>query len=45
MTQSLGNMVACEALREELQVAKYFMFDAAIPSESIDETLRVESSS
>ena len=45
MTQSLGNMVACEALREELQVAKYFMFDAAIPSESIDRTLRAESES
>lgn len=44
MTQSLGNMVACEALREGLQVAQYYMFDAALPSESIDETLRVESS-
>ena len=43
MTQSLGNMVACEALREGLQVGKYFMFDAAIPSESIDGTLRAES--
>ena len=45
MTQSLGNMVACEALRERLQVGKYFMFDAAIPSESIDGTLRAESPS
>lgn len=44
MTQSLGNMVACEALREGLRVAQYYMFDAALPSESIDETLRVESS-
>ena len=44
MTQSLGNMVACEALREGLQVGQYYMFDAAIPSEAIDETLRVESS-
>ena len=44
MTQSLGNMVACEALREGLQVAQYYMFDAALASESIDETLRVESS-
>ena len=37
-------MVACEALREGLQVSQYYMFDAALPSESIDETLRVESS-
>ena len=43
MTQSLGNMVACEALREGLQVGQYYMFDAAIPSEAIDETLRSES--
>lgn len=42
MTQSLGNMVACEALREGLLVDKYFMFDAAVPSESIDGTLRAE---
>ena len=42
MTQSLGNMVACEALREGLQVGQYYMFDAAIPSEAIDETLRAE---
>ena len=34
MTQSLGNMVACEALREGLQVGQYYMFDAAIPSEA-----------
>ena len=27
MTQSLGNMVACEALRQGLHVGKYFMFD------------------
>lgn len=27
MTQSLGNMVACEALRQGLYVGKYFMFD------------------
>lgn len=44
MTQSLGNMVACEALREGLQVNQYYMFDAAIPSESIDASLRAESS-
>ena len=42
MTQSLGNMVACEALREGLQVAQYYMFDAALASESIDEALRAE---
>ena len=44
MTQSLGNMVACEALREGLSVGKYFMFDAAVPSEAIDATLRAVSS-
>ena len=35
-------MVSCEALREGLQVGQYYMFDAAIPSEAIDETLRAE---
>ena len=40
MTQSLGNMVACEALREGLNVAKYFMFDAAVSSEAIDGSLQ-----
>ena len=40
MTQSLGNMVACEALREGLNVAKYFMFDAAVASEAIDGSLQ-----
>ena len=29
--------------REGLQVGQYYMFDAAIPSEAIDETLRAES--
>ena len=29
--------------REDLQVGQYYMFDAAIPSEAIDETLRSES--
>ena len=43
MTQSLGNMVACEALREGLQVSQYYMFDAALASESIDPSSRVES--
>ena len=38
----LGNMVACEALREGLRVGQYYMFDAAVPSEAIDETLRAE---
>ena len=40
ITQSLGNMVACEALKEGLMVGKYFMFDAALPSESIDAMLQ-----
>ena len=44
MTQSLGNMVGCEALREGLFVSKYFMFDAAVPSEAIDGALRAEDS-
>ena len=45
MTQSLGNMVACEALRQGLHVAQYYMFDAAIASEAIDGTLRAETPS
>lgn len=40
MTQSLGNGVACEALRRNLRVDKYFMFDAAIPSEAVDGSLQ-----
>ena len=40
MTQSLGNGVACEALRRNLHVDKYFMFDAAIPSEAVDGSLQ-----
>lgn len=43
MTQSLGNMVACEALREGLAVGRYFMFDAAVASEAVDASLRIES--
>ena len=35
MAQSLGNMVACEALRQGLRVGKYFMFNAAVPSEAL----------
>ena len=40
MTQSLGNMVACEALRLGLTVNKYFMFNAAVASEAVDGTLQ-----
>ena len=40
MAHSLGNMVVCEALRKGLSVGKYFMFDAAVPSEAIDGTLQ-----
>lgn len=40
MSQSLGNMVACEALRQGLHVNKYFMFNAAIASEAVDGTLQ-----
>ena len=40
LTQSLGNMAACEALRLGLRVRAYFMFDAAVASESIDGSLQ-----
>lgn len=40
MSQSLGNMVACEALRQGLCVGKYFMFNAAVASEAVDGTLQ-----
>ena len=40
MAQSLGNMVACEALRQGLHVAKYFMFNAALASECLDGSLQ-----
>ena len=40
MAQSLGNMVACEALRQGLHVNKYFMFNAAVASEAVDGTLQ-----
>lgn len=40
MSQSLGNMVACEALRQGLCVDKYFMFNAAVASEAVDGTLQ-----
>ena len=36
MAQSLGNMMACEALRQGLTADQYFMFDAAVASEAID---------
>jgi len=44
ITHSLGNVVACEALREGLNVSQYYMFNAAVPSEAIDGALRVETS-
>lgn len=40
MSQSLGNMVACEAMRQGLSVGKYFMFNAAVASEAVDGTLQ-----
>lgn len=40
MAHSLGNMVACEALRQGLAVNKYFMFNAAVASEAVDSTLQ-----
>lgn len=40
MTQSLGNMVACEALRQGLAADKYFMFNAAVATECFDGTLQ-----
>ena len=43
MAHSLGNMVASEALREGLQVGKYFMFNAAVASEAFDGSLQAES--
>ena len=36
MAHSLGNMLASEALRQGLQVGKYFMLDAAVASEAVD---------
>ena len=38
IAHSLGNMVACEALRQGLSTSKYFMFNAAVASESLDGT-------
>jgi hypothetical protein len=40
MAQSLGNMMASEALRQGLEASQYFMFDAAVASEAIDGTLQ-----
>ena len=40
MSQSLGNMVACEALKQGLQVEKYFMFNAAVATECFDGSLQ-----
>ena len=42
MAHSLGNMVASEALRQGLQVGRYFMFNAAVASEAFDGTLQAE---
>lgn len=36
MAQSLGNMMACEAFRQELEASQYFMFNAAVASEAIN---------
>ena len=40
MAHSLGNMVACEALRQGLLVGKYLMFNAAVAGEAVDGTLQ-----
>jgi hypothetical protein len=40
MAQSLGNMMVCEALLNGLSVEKYFMFNAAVATEAIDNTLQ-----
>ncbi len=40
MAQSLGNMMVCEALRQGLVVDKYFMFDAAVASETANAALQ-----
>ena len=42
IAHSLGNMVASKAIRDGLAVSKYFMLDAAIPSEAFDATLQDE---
>ena len=42
IAHSLGNMVASKAIRDGLVVSKYFMLDAAIPSEAFDATLQDE---
>jgi hypothetical protein len=40
MAQSLGNMVTCEAIRLGLDAEKYYMFNAAVASEAIVNTLQ-----
>ena len=40
MAQSLGNMVTCEAIRLGLGAEKYYMFNAAVASETIMSTLQ-----
>ena len=36
LAHSLGNMVACEALRQGLRAGKYLMFNAAVAGEAVD---------
>lgn len=40
MAHSLGNMVACEAIRQGMNVDKYFMLNAAVASECFDSSLQ-----
>jgi len=42
IAHSLGNMVAAKAINDGLAVSKYFMLDAAIPSEAFDASLQDE---
>ena len=42
IAHSLGNMVASKAIKDGLVVSKYFMLDAAIPSEAFVATLQDE---
>ena len=40
IAHSLGNMVACEAIRKGMNVDKYFMLNAAVASECFDDSLQ-----
>ena len=40
MAHSLGNMVVCEAIRQGMNVDKYFMLNAAVASECFDSSLQ-----